>query len=36
MQIHNWIRTPKFYNDVEYLLDYKNILKSEYLNLPDN
>jgi len=33
---HNLIRTPKFYNDFDYLLDYKNIVKSEYFNLHDN
>ena len=30
---HNWIRTPKTHDDYEYLLDYKNILKPEYLDL---
>ena len=30
---HNWIRTPKTHDDYEYLLDYKNILKPEYLEL---
>ncbi len=30
---HNWIRTPKTHYDYEYLLDYKNILKPEYLEL---
>jgi hypothetical protein len=30
---HNWIRTPNTHDDYEYLLDYKNILKSEYLDL---
>ena len=30
---HNWIRTPITHDDYEYLLDYKNILKPEYLDL---
>jgi len=30
---HNWIRTPKTHDDYEYLLDYKNILKPEFLEL---
>ena len=30
---HNWIDCPKDYKDYEYLLDYKNILKPEYLDL---
>ena len=30
---HNWIRTPKTHDDYEYLLDYKSILKPEYLEL---
>lgn len=30
---HNWIRTPKTHDEYEYLLDYKTILKQEYLDL---
>lgn len=30
---HNWIRRPNSFDDYEYLLDYKNILKPEYLDL---
>lgn len=30
---HNWIELPRTYDDYEHLLDYKNILKPEYLNL---
>ncbi|WP_141673972.1 MULTISPECIES: hypothetical protein [unclassified Gilliamella] len=30
----NFIRSPKHYLDYEYLLDYQNILKPGYLNLP--
>ena len=31
---HNWTRKPQNYKDYEYLLDYQNILKPGYLNLP--
>ena len=30
---HNFIRRPQNYKDYEYLLDYKNILKPEFLDL---
>jgi hypothetical protein len=33
---NNFIRCPKEYKDYEYLLDYKNILKPEYLNLTND
>jgi hypothetical protein len=33
---HNWLRVPKNCDDYEYLLDYKNILKPEYLNLTND
>jgi hypothetical protein len=31
---HNWLRKPQNYTDYEYLFDYQNILKPEYLDLP--
>lgn len=31
--LHNFVRTPQHYLDFEYLLDYKNILKPEYLDI---
>ncbi len=30
---HNFVRSPKHYLDYEYLLDYKNILKPEFLDI---
>ncbi|NML69648.1 hypothetical protein HHL23_07550 [Chryseobacterium sp. RP-3-3] len=30
---HNFIRSPETYKDYEYLLDYKSILKPEYLDI---
>jgi hypothetical protein len=33
---HNWVRMPNSCDDYEYLLDYKNILKPEYLNLTND
>ncbi|WP_239351781.1 hypothetical protein [Snodgrassella communis] len=30
---HNWLRNPQNYTDYEYLFDYQNILKPEYLDL---
>jgi len=30
---HNFIRSPQNYTDYEYLLDYKSILKPEYLDI---
>jgi hypothetical protein len=32
---HNFIRYPNDYNDFEYLLDYKNNIRTEYFDLPD-
>ena len=29
---HNFVRSPQHYLDYDYLLDYENILKSEYFN----
>lgn len=31
---NNFVKQPENYKDYEYLLDYKNILKPEYLDLP--